>query len=303
MSEVLRLPKSTHPFQKMRRACLVVGVAIVVVAVAAVAGICGSGNCRAKSENTTNRFSNITIIDANGTSSQPPFVPMSSGTTSLPTRNPSESPMPIANDVSPTTRPIQATTVSPTTPGTEVLDGMQGALVTSDCKFQDYSYAIDVYWSCGSERFNEALRLHTFKRHSYNHHSVFNDQLITYRNSQLWFDNYNIPRCIRSDTLSGELQLDTATSGCSVYSFVPSPDQTISGYMLKDENSGSCLGLGEGVDCNSDHSTGGNECGGVDHRFLPLKMGNCISALQFHFETETIGCTNGAIEFPDNSCF
>ena len=77
---------------------------------------------------------------------------------------------------------------------------MQGALVTSDCLFDnDYAYAIDIYWSCGDERFNNPLRLHTFKRHSRSHKMVFRDQLVTFRDNQLWFDAYNIPRCIEID--------------------------------------------------------------------------------------------------------
>ena len=92
----------------------------------------------------TKRFSNVTTIDANGTSSQPSSDPMSAGPTSLPTRIPSKSPMPIDQELSPTSPPMQATTISPTTQGTVVLDGMQGAIVTNDCKFQDNSYAIDI---------------------------------------------------------------------------------------------------------------------------------------------------------------
>ena len=68
--------------------------------------------------------------------------------------------------------------------------GMQGALVTTDCMFGDYPYAVDILLSCGDERFGEALRLHTFKRHAHDHRTIFADQRLTYRDDRLWFDGY-----------------------------------------------------------------------------------------------------------------
>ena len=93
-----------------------------------------------------------------------------------------------------------------------LLDGSQGALVTRDCLFQnDYAYALDILLSCGSERFNADLRLHTFKRHARADRRVFNDQLVTYRSGgQLWFDEYSTPRCVQVQTNGSLLMLPYA---------------------------------------------------------------------------------------------
>ena len=167
---------------------------------------------------------------------------------------------------------------NPTSPPSEVVlyDGLSGALVTYDCLFEnDYPYAIDIYWSCGDERFNNALRLHTFKRHSYEHRKIFADQLLQYFNKRLWFKEYNPPRCIAVDEESGRLTLRTAPQECNEFQFLLDGDDldgstpTPSAY-IQEVSTEQCLTLGTGVTCNDDRSTGGSECGGVDHRFLPL---------------------------------
>lgn len=212
----------------------------------------------------------------------------SSEPTGRPTNKPARIPS-FARTQEPTAR-THASTRNPT-PTPLPLDGRKGALVTDNCQFRDYSYAIDIEYSCGVERFNQPVRLHTFKRHSYSHKRVFNDQLLSYRNSHLWFDEYSTPRCIVIRN-SGEFRLDT--SGCSLVKFVPRDE----GHLLR--YNGQCAGLGQGASCNSDRSTGGNECGGIDHRFLPLVMTDCSEGLIFRFETRAEGCSN---EFPENACF
>lgn len=178
------------------------------------------------------------------------------------------------------------------------IDGSSGALVTDDCKFQDdYLYAIDILLSCGSERFDAPLRLHTFKRHSRNHERIFNDQLVTFRDSQLWFDAYNTNRCI---AVANDNELEIGTSSCASFHFVSGSRSN--NYFIRDTSTGLCAGLGND-DCNADRSTGGEECGGVDHRFLPLIMGDCDDALDFHFESEAQDCGNGATEMPNSRCF
>ena len=154
----------------------------------------------------------------------------------------------------------------------------------------------DVFCSCGSERFGNALRLHTFKRHSLNHELVFADQLITYRNKYLWFEEYSTPRCISID--GGELYLHTSSSNCDEFQL----DGNSGSFEIRHESSGNCITL-DGSDCKDDQSTGGRECGGVDHRFLPLGMGSCDDALSFRFEDKAEDCTNGEDEYPGSSCF
>ena len=56
---------------------------------------------------------------------------------------------------------------------------MSGALITSNCMYESYTYAVDILLSCGDERFDEVLRLHTFKRHAWEHKKVFRDQIRT----------------------------------------------------------------------------------------------------------------------------
>ena len=178
------------------------------------------------------------------------------------------------------------------------MDGESGAIVTTDCLFQDYGYAIDIYWSCGSEKFNNPLRLHTFKRHSLGHKLIFADQKITYRERVLWFEEYSTPRCISIS--DGDLTLDTVDSKC--HEFVL--DGSENGFIIRQVTTGECITFGSSsTNCDDDKSTGGRECGGVDHRFLPLGMGSCNEALTFRFETTAEDCTNGKEEFPGNSCF
>eukprot|EP00546_Thalassionema_frauenfeldii_P018324 CAMPEP_0178897040 /NCGR_PEP_ID=MMETSP0786-20121207/1520_1 /TAXON_ID=186022 /ORGANISM="Thalassionema frauenfeldii, Strain CCMP 1798" /LENGTH=244 /DNA_ID=CAMNT_0020567535 /DNA_START=1 /DNA_END=735 /DNA_ORIENTATION=- len=183
------------------------------------------------------------------------------------------------------------------------LEGRQGALVTSDCQFQnDYDYAIDILLSCGSERWNAPLRLHTFKRHSYNHQKIFNDQLLTFRQGNLWFDAYDQPRCIqiRSD---GDLHLTQDASDCTEIEFVPTTIEN--GYGIRDAGTNLCVAL-DAASCGSDRSTGGRECGGMDHRYLPLGMKRCDdeASLMFRFEITAEDCSNGAAkEFPSTRCF
>ena len=173
-------------------------------------------------------------------------------------------------------------------------EGRQGALVTSNCQFEDYHYAVDILLSCGNERFNSELRLHTFKRHSYDHKQVFNDQRITFRNQHLWFDGYDTPRCIRVNN-ARQFVLATEAHGCASFALVGTQDS----FSIADSDTGLCATLG-GAACDAHQSTGGFECGGREHRFLPLTMADCARALQFRFENMTEGCPN---EFPQNDCF
>ena len=173
-------------------------------------------------------------------------------------------------------------------------DGMQGAIVTSDCLFADYTYAIDILLSCGSERFGDELRLHTFKRHSHSHKKVFNDQLLSYRQQQLWFDAYSTPRCIQIDG-NGALQLATDESQCSTIELTGSANS----FLLKDVDSGRCATLG-GEQCNEHQWTGGRECGGIEHRYLPLVMADCAEGLLFSFVTQAEFCD---AEYPEDECF
>jgi hypothetical protein len=80
-------------------------------------------------------------------------------------------------------------------------------------------------------------------------------------------------------------------------------DGSENSFNIRQDVTGNCITLGSSsVDCNDDRSTGGSECGGVAHRYLPLGMGSCDDALSFRFETKAEDCTNGD-EFPGNSCF
>jgi hypothetical protein len=184
-----------------------------------------------------------------------------------------------------------------------VLLVVQCALVTSDCLFdEDYPYAIDTHWSCGDEQFDKPLRLHTWKRHSHSHQRIFADQLVTYReNGGLWFDAYSIPRCIQ--VIGQELFVTAAAEACSTFGFLPNMDSN--SYRIQQASTGRCMGLGTDATCESDRSTGGSECGGVDHRFLPLvMMEDCDSmALAFRLETKAQECNNNEDELPRNSCF
>ena len=180
------------------------------------------------------------------------------------------------------------------TPPMNAMDGIEGAFVTRDCMYRDYPYAIDILLSCGDERFGSELRLHTFKRHSVNHEAVFNDQRLTVRDEQLWFNAYARPRCVRMDG-NGRLQLSTRANECTRWTFLP----YAGGHRLQAHNNGQCVGMGE-VRCADHRWTGGVECGGIEHRYLPLVMGDCEHALTFTIEDRATFCAN---ESPRGACF
>ncbi|MEC8193511.1 MAG: hypothetical protein VX127_12300 [Myxococcota bacterium] len=170
----------------------------------------------------------------------------------------------------------------------------EGALVTEHCTYEGYPYAVDILLSCGSERFGSELRLHTFKRHSHAHAQVFNDQRIRHRDNQLWFDGYSQPRCIRFAP-NGRLMLDTDGARCSTVALNPTSD----GFQIAEPATGRCAGLGT-AECSDHVFTGGRECGGIDHRYLPLTMGDCDNALSFRVELNAQAC---AAEYPESACF
>lgn len=170
----------------------------------------------------------------------------------------------------------------------------QGALVTADCIFEGYSYAIDILLSCGSEQFGDALRLHTFKKHAYDHRRVFNDQLLTYREGQLWFDAYYPPLCVQTKS-DHQLGLAEEAQECSTFDLIED-GQT---FIIQNRNSGLCAGLSRSS-CDSHRSTGGSECGGISHRYLPLVFGDCDDALNFTWRYQVDVCTN---EYPTDACF
>ncbi|GEM_PF-2874068 len=173
-------------------------------------------------------------------------------------------------------------------------DGQSGALVTRDCLYRTYPYAVDILLSCGDERFGEVLRLHTFKRHAHGHRRVYNDQLITYRDQKLWFDGYDVSRCVIVDN-RGRLGLSSSPDGCSVIDLVPNPN----GFLIRQSSTGRCAGLG-GARCGDHQFTGGRECGGIQHRYLPLVMDSCDSAMLFTFEESADACDGF---FPQAACF
>lgn len=246
---------------------------------------------------------NLSDLPSMRPTSQPTLHPSDRSSTSpslqssvYPTNTPTKLPT-YTSSLLPSLSPNIQSNMSPSLrPSTLSLEGMSGALVTSDCLFQDYAYAIDIFWSCGDERFNNPLRLHTFKRHSYQHQLIFADQLITYRNHYLWFEEYSRPRCISVGD-DGELMLETSESDCNEFIFVSN------NAYIQDAATGECITLGEGVSCEDDRSTGGSECDGVDHRYLPLAMGPCDNALAFEFQSIAEDCSNGENEYPGNSCF
>ena len=174
------------------------------------------------------------------------------------------------------------------------MEDISGALVTSDCIFEGYPYAIDILLSCGGEEFDDALRLHTFKKHAHDHRKVFNDQLLTFRDGQLWFDAYETPLCVQT-TSDQQLVLAEEAQACSKFNLVEEGAM----FFIKNQNSGLCAGLG-GSSCESHRSTGGSECGGVSHRYLPLVFGDCSNALQFMFKQQADVCDN---EYPNDACF
>ncbi|MEE2785963.1 MAG: hypothetical protein VX589_01400 [Myxococcota bacterium] len=174
------------------------------------------------------------------------------------------------------------------------LNGARGALVTSDCRYRGYAYAIDILLSCGDERLGSPLRLHTFKRHSHNHRQVFNDQRIHVRNEQLWFDAYDPPQCIRVDG-GGRFQLSGDVDDCAHWRFEAQGD----GFRLREQRTGRCARL-DGVDCANHRWTGGVECDGVEHRYLPLVVAGCDGALTFQVKDRAPFCAN---EYPGAACF
>ena len=94
------------------------------------------------------------------------------------------------------------------------------------------------YTSCGDEVFDEELRLHTFKKHAHEHRKVFNDQLLTYRDNQLWFDALQSPRCV---TISNNrLFLSTNASQCAAFVLLDSQQ----GFVIQERNSEKCMTLG-----------------------------------------------------------
>ena len=228
-------------------------------------------------------------------SNQPTGKPVSDSPSPRPTKNSSTN--------SPSTLRSPPTTISPTL---ITFDGQSGAIVTRDCLFEnDYPYAIDIYWSCGDERFDNPLRLHTFKRHSRGHQKIFADQLMTYENGMLWFEEYSTNRCVFVND-GGDIRLSSTASRCD--GFILISQETNVGtdgklFYIRQVSTGECITMGDGTDCNDNRSTGGDECGGVDHRFLPLKMGLCNRALSFQFETMAEDCTNGQSEYPGSLCF
>ncbi|MEE2755423.1 MAG: hypothetical protein VYA30_02125 [Myxococcota bacterium] len=174
------------------------------------------------------------------------------------------------------------------------LDGQSGALVTRDCEYRTYPYAVDILLSCGDERFGQMLRLHTFKRHAHGHRRVYNDQLITYRDQRLWFDAYDIARCVTIDN-RGRMGLSIEAARCARLDLV----QNANGFLIRESSANRCAGLGT-AQCDDHQFTGGRECGGVQHRYLPIVMGDCNSALQFRFEARADFCEGF---LPEPACF
>ena len=175
-----------------------------------------------------------------------------------------------------------------------VIEEMSGAVVTSDCTYESYSYAIDILLSCGDERFDDELRLHTFKQHAWSHKKVFRDQKLTFRDEHLWFDEYQPRRCVQIE--GGRWFLSTEASSCTKLALDLQDDAH---FVIRDASTEQCATLGE-AQCTDHEWTGGRECGGIDHRYLPLVMGNCETALQFRFETEADSCSD---EYPEEACF
>ena len=243
---------------------------VFVVTGSVIGGVCGSGLCQSRTATAPTTTSSLST-DATAL------------TATIPTDDPTAPPAVVP--------PLLVRII-------------EGALVTNDCLFQsDYGYAIDIFWSCGDERFNEPLRLHTFKRHSLSHQLVFADQLITYDSSEqlLWFEQYNDPRCVQiAAGGTNEWRVTTETSQCTRVRFV---EQNItankSSFWIQDVETELCAAT---TFCDDDESTGGSECGGIDHRFLPLRMDKCQqgAALTFSFATVADLCPN---ERPGNSCF
>mmetsp|Transcript_15735 Transcript_15735/g.38752 ORF Transcript_15735/g.38752 Transcript_15735/m.38752 type:complete len:331 (-) Transcript_15735:246-1238(-) len=317
---------------------LLVGAGIVlVVAGAAGAGVvCGTGNCGSMGFSSSSKATAKSVasgenspssapalpdtVSSPGPSFNPSFLNPTSAPSPTPPPTPNPTPDPTPNPTAkstpkptpnptreptprptpnptkpPTPNPTRAPTPRPTPPPTSLLlNGESGAIVTYDCRFQDYGYAIDIYWSCGDERFGNALRLHTFKRHSQSHRLIFADQKITFRDGILWYEEYSTRRCISIS--GGELYLRSSASNCDEFVL----DGSSSSFKIRRVANGDCIVT---TGCNDDESTGGSECGGLDHRFLPLEMGSCGGALNFRFQTRAEDCTNGRDEYPENACF
>ena len=215
--------------------------------------------------------------------------PTTSPTTPPPSLDPTPSPTP-----APTPPPTRPPTLGPTP--APVPQSWTGALVTAGCVYEGYEYAIDVYWSCGSEQWGQPLRLHTYKRHAYPDRAIFADQLITMRSGgQLWFDSYSTPRCVAVDS-AGELQLRTWGGACT--SFVLSSAATAGQYELK--SGGRCVVIT--ANCWDRGWTGGRECGGVLHMYLPIQLQACsaTTTTTFRISTQADYCAG---EFPGSGCF
>lgn len=155
----------------------------------------------------------------------------------------------------------------------------QGALVTSDCLFEGYTYAIDILLSCGDERFDDVLRLHTFKRHSHDHSKIFNDQLITYKNRQLWFDAYDIPRCI--EISNNKLYLSTSENECSNFELVDAQQN----YFIREVETETCITLGISS-CEQHQSTEGES---VEELIIDICPLSCLNVLKhWNFDLQRV---------------
>lgn len=121
---------------------------------------------------------------------------------------------------------------------------------------------------------------------------------MSYRDGILWFEEYSTSRCIV--VANGELKLSTSASQCQNFNLAA---VSTAQFTIQTNGSGECVTLGSGTNCDDDRSTGGRECGGVDHRYLPLRIGSCSEALTFQFESTAEDCTNGRTEYPGNACF
>jgi hypothetical protein len=255
----------------------------------------GDGICCTYGNGIYNLFVNNVVVKTGGlftfsesvsfSSQGAPFIPSPTSTTppapnNPPTFTPTNSPT-----VAPTDPPVPVVTPAPTnTPTTRMT--WTGALVSSDCTYSDYPYALDIEYSCGSERFNQPLRMHTFKRNR--QRRIYSDQLITYKtDGTLWYESYNSPRCIYINN-SNRLRLTTSENRCDNF------DLTSQGW-LKDINSGLCASM---ESCDELKFTGGYECDDVRHYYLDIEMTNCDNlSTKFEVREDADFCAN------QNGCF
>ena len=126
------------------------------------------------------------------------------------------------------------------------------------------------------------------------HTQIFNDQRLSVRDGRLWFEAYEPPRCILVDE-QGQLGLSTRSQACNRWRFLPHAG----GFRLQHQTTAQCVGLGS-TPCTAHRWTGGVECGGIEHRYLPLAMGACIDGLTFQRQARVLGWAN---EYPDATCF